>query len=718
MLICLNERSGNRCNGQNRDGAKFCRRCGQRLDYHFTLPVNDPETLVGHYRIVQMIGHGAFGAVYEALDQKNMNRRVALKETLDPNHINSFREEFNALQGLQHDHLPHYYDMFEADGRGYIVMELIPGQDLKEVLQKRKKPLLEGQVLGYALQLCKALHYLHSQGSPILHRDIKPANIRLTPDGLIKLVDFGLLKVGVQMTRKSRRGWTPLYAAPEQQGGGGRGQTDPRSDLYSLGATLYHLLTNTLPIPALDRSFYSPDPLPPPQELIPSLSPRVAQAIMTAMALNPKDRYANAMAMKEAFFNSNRQFDIAASALSSANSAPTEMGTNLGYGQLTATESMTDPFTPIPREELVQAPSPPAGSIRTLVVSQRGAGDYKTISEAIQHASPGSHILVRPGLYVESLIIDKPLEIKGDGPVEDIIVESIDASCLRMQCQRAEVRGLTLRGRVGRKGNNFYIVDIPQGELLLEDCDISSDSLACVAIYGADTNPVIRRCKIHDGKQAGLFVYQNGQGKLEACDIFANARAGVVIAQGGNPLIQRCRIFHGKSNGVYAYYKGQGIIEECEIFANAYAGVAIKEAGNPLIRQCKIYNGLQNGVRVYKSGKGIIENCEIYNNAKAGVEIKQAGNPLIKGCKIHSGQQDGIFVGENGQGTIEACEIFSNAEAGVRLGPNANPVMRDCQIKQNKYYIVKEDGNSVIRLEKDNLTGQAQSTWHIESRLV
>ncbi|MGB0384578.1 MAG: right-handed parallel beta-helix repeat-containing protein [Ardenticatenaceae bacterium] len=717
MLICLHQHNGNYCNTQNRNGANYCAQCGGGLHLHSALPVQNRGTLVRRYRIVRMIGHGAFGAVYEAEDTQDGNRRVALKETLKSNRIQSFREEFKVLQGLRHDHLPRYYDMFEATGRGYLVMELIPGQDLKEVLDKKKQPLLEGQVLGYALQLCKALSYLHNQNPVILHRDIKPANIRLTPDGLIKLVDFGLLKVGKQTTHRWRRGWTPAYAPIEQQWGGG---TDPRSDLYSLGATLYHLLTNRVPLSALKRMASSPDPLRSPSELNSIVSQHVADAIMKAMAVDAQDRYADVARMRHALVTVGAQVVPASRLQTTVIGGVTQIDPNVAPLQFTTTEPMTTP--PVSQaghgHRLVQAPQLVTNSIKTFVVSQRGGGNYKTISEAIQNAAVGSLILVRPGLYAESLVIDKALEISGDGPLKDIVVQSVDASCLRMQCQRAEVRGLTLRARVGPKSKQFYAVDIPQGELLLEDCDIRSDSLACVAIHGADATPVLRRCKIHDGQQAGVFVYDNAQGKLEACDIFANVRAGVVITQGANPLVQNCRIYDGKANGVYAYYKGQGTIEECQIFGNAYAGVAIKQGGNPVVRRCEIHDGLQSGVRVYKDGKGTIEECEIFGNAEAGVEIKLAGNPVIRGCKIHDGQQDGIFVGENGQGTIEECEIFSNAHAGMRIGQNANPVMRRCQIKRNKYQIVKEDKNSVIRLEKGNLTGHAHSAWHIESRLL
>ncbi|NJP06109.1 MAG: serine/threonine protein kinase [Chloroflexaceae bacterium] len=201
--------------------------------------MHNPGTTIKHYQITRVIGYGGFGAVYEAVDTRQANRQVALKETFEPDSIRAFQGEFAILHGLTHDHLPRYDEVFESDGNGYLVMELVPGQSLADVQKQVQGPLLEMQVMGYALQICDALTFLHSQQPPLLHRDIKPANIRLRPDGLIKLVDFGLLKQGTDTTHSSRLGLTTAYAPLEQWGGTGM-HTTPRSDLYSLAASLYH----------------------------------------------------------------------------------------------------------------------------------------------------------------------------------------------------------------------------------------------------------------------------------------------------------------------------------------------------------------------------------------------------------------------------------------------------------------------------------------------
>lgn len=318
MIICFDQRTHIGCGAQNDDSSLRCGTCGRPL--RFALPLHNKGAILGQrYRIERMIGYGGFGAVYEAIDLHNTEIHVAIKETFDHNSIRHFRREFNVLKEHSHDNLPRYYDVFEAedfDENGYLVMEYVPGQSLEDVLNKEQSPLLESQVLGYALQLCDVLNYLHSQTPPIIHRDIKPANIRLTPSGLIKLVDFGLLKAGDQQKRSTVRGATPAYSPYEQFGSGG---ADHRSDIYSLGATLYQLLTAREPVPALDRLDANPDPLKPPHYYNHRISPYVSDAIMKAMRVFQRDRYSHVMEMKQDLLktssNGNGQRSIAVGSL-------------------------------------------------------------------------------------------------------------------------------------------------------------------------------------------------------------------------------------------------------------------------------------------------------------------------------------------------------------------------------------------------------------------
>jgi eukaryotic-like serine/threonine-protein kinase len=293
MLICQERRTGHRCGAINYDDAVYCAQCGRAL--RTALLVRDPGTIIGPYRVLGVIGYGGYGAVYEAEVVRRPDVRVALKETLSFEHVHGFRAEFLVLSALHHDNLPCYHDMFERDERGYLVMELIRGQSLKDIVRKEGGPVLERLALSYADQICDVLIYLHGQQPAIIHRDIKPDNVRITPEGLIKLVDFGLAKAGTETTAH-KQGGTPAYAPPEQWAGG----TDPRSDVYSLGATLFHLLTGRVPPPAALRQNLGGDPLMSPRDVNPRVSEQVGRVVLQSMALRPEQRYPDVESFHEA----------------------------------------------------------------------------------------------------------------------------------------------------------------------------------------------------------------------------------------------------------------------------------------------------------------------------------------------------------------------------------------------------------------------------------
>ncbi len=315
MLICWDQRTGTGCGAENPDSATRCQVCGRSL--RFALPLQNPGVQIRGYQIVRMIGYGGFGAVYQAEVSRQPGTFVALKESFDSAEIENFAGEFAVLHTLDHPNLPRYREIFEEQGNGYLVMEFVPGQSLAEVLEAEGGPLLESQVLGFALQLCDVLDYLHHQNPPILHRDIKPANIRLTPGGRIKLVDFGLFKQGTHSMVTSRIGLSPAYA-PLEQHPLTRGHTDERSDIYALGATLYHLLTGQVPPPAADRIKVDRDPLSSPQEINPQLSPGVASALLRALSPMQAERYPTVAAFKQALIGARMQAEAAPTAVAAA----------------------------------------------------------------------------------------------------------------------------------------------------------------------------------------------------------------------------------------------------------------------------------------------------------------------------------------------------------------------------------------------------------------
>lgn len=265
------------------------------------------DTIVqSRYRIVRKLGRGGMGAVYEAVDQR-LGITVALKETLsaEPSMRKQFEHEARLLASLQHPALPRVTDHFVEGNRAFLVMQFIAGTDLARIIAQQPGPFPRDQVIAWADQLLDALIYLHSHDRQVIHRDIKPHNLKLAASGQIALLDFGLAKAKPSETSVTASrgffGYTRQYAPLEQIEDR---RTDPRSDIYALGATLYHLLTGIKPPDALERASAvinsEPDPLQPANKIHAAVGPQVAAILFKAMALRPEERYANATDFREA----------------------------------------------------------------------------------------------------------------------------------------------------------------------------------------------------------------------------------------------------------------------------------------------------------------------------------------------------------------------------------------------------------------------------------
>jgi eukaryotic-like serine/threonine-protein kinase len=281
------------------------------------MPLQPGHLLRDRYRIQQAVAQGGMGSIYLADDVRLEGRLCAVKEvigdlvTSPADQIEAheqFYREASVLARLDHPSLPKVSDFFAEEGRDYLIMDFVPGQDLANIIAAARDEgrfLPEAEVLGWMKQLIDALIYLHSQEPPVLHRDIKPANLKRTPNGTIKLVDFGLVKLmesDEQRTVTIVQGRGTAHYTPLEQYGGDTGHTDGRSDIYSLGATIYHLLSNEPPTEAKER-FLKPGSLPSLRDINPLVSPRTERAVAWALALHPDERPANVQVFSDALYN-------------------------------------------------------------------------------------------------------------------------------------------------------------------------------------------------------------------------------------------------------------------------------------------------------------------------------------------------------------------------------------------------------------------------------
>lgn len=314
------------CGSKNILGNKYCHECGAPLVSHThpnqsvqatqsavrarkvykpedeedTGPTLLPENAVlqGRYQITKLIGQGGMGAIYLADDLRFSRRVAVIKEMLDhftdPEQrriaTSNFDREAEMLANLKHPGIPEVYDRFTEGNRHYLVMEYIDGADLEQrLLARNNTPFEEEEVLDWAIQICEILAYMHEQDPPIIYRDMKPANLILNQKGQIYVVDFGIAR-HFNPTKKGTMIGTQGYAPPEQY----RGQVEPRSDLYALGATIHHLLTGR------DPQGEAPFSFPPLREENPKVSIQLEKLVARCLSMEPENRFKNAREMMEA----------------------------------------------------------------------------------------------------------------------------------------------------------------------------------------------------------------------------------------------------------------------------------------------------------------------------------------------------------------------------------------------------------------------------------
>ncbi|MFV1968881.1 MAG: protein kinase, partial [Pirellulaceae bacterium] len=403
-----------------------------------------PETLLGtlvdrRYRLARFLGSGSFGFVFEAAEESlgSCVSRVAVKIILPRNEEEraGVRCDVRGLAQLNHDHILVYRTSGEIDegplaGAVFVVTELAD-TSLERELQTARG-IEDGEVRRMALGIACALANCHRLGA--IHRDVKPANIFRVQD-CWKLANFGLRHSKADESRQTAaQEGTYAYMAPEVL----EGETSPKIDVYSFGVTILECLTGELAhcgsTPEAFRDHLASEPA----------------RIHDDLEVSWKDLLAACL-----------EHDPA------KRSSAIEIAERLGG-------SATD-------EPVTSAPVIRPVAMDTLIVSSFGRGQCLTIDEALKIAPENARIFVRPGKYRENVVLDKPAEIIGDGPVQEIILESSRVPLL-VSGAKATVRGLTIRGR-GRNGDlRRFAVEVSEGHLTLAGCEITCDSLACVAV--------------------------------------------------------------------------------------------------------------------------------------------------------------------------------------------------------------------------------------------
>jgi len=385
------------------------------------------ETLQDRYRIVRQLGAGGMGAVYEAVDDR-LQATVAIKETfsVDDRLRRQFEQEARLLAQLHHPALPRVSDYFTENGRAFLVMQFIAGDDLAQIISQQPGPFPRAQVIAWADQLLDALIYLHTRERQIIHRDIKPHNLKLTSSGQIALLDFGLAKTHAadQSTTQSSNsifGYTRRYSPLEQIQDQG---TSPQSDIYALGATLYHLLTGIKPPDALTRAaalaHSKRDPLTSGNEALSIVGPELAAVLNKAMALNATDRYEDATQFREALKRVGRK-DFQSN---------TQVAGNSGSNHSSATLDPFDSYSILKPEENVfqiskrkHVPALFAAVLAIVLIAIAVAYPGSVTNTSAGLLESARHVNVRPASDAATLRLSKP-----EAPAKSAVVRNSSAS--------------------------------------------------------------------------------------------------------------------------------------------------------------------------------------------------------------------------------------------------------------------------------------------------
>ncbi|KAF2393282.1 right-handed parallel beta-helix repeat-containing protein [Pseudomonas frederiksbergensis] len=368
----------------------------------------------------------------------------------------------------------------------------------------------------------------------------------------------------------------------------------------------------------------------------------------------------------------------------------------------------------------------------THIVDALHRGHFTTISEALKVAKAGDQILVRPGTYQEAIVIDKPLEIIGDGPIGEVVIESKNATTVRFHSTMGRLSNLVLRQMGSEK---YFCIDISQGRLDVDGCDITSKKLSGVSVRSG-ASPQFRRNRIHSCGQSGVLIREGSSGTFEDNEIFGNFFSNVFVKAGANPTFRRNRIFESKQSGIYIFEQGYGLFEDNEVFGNGTVAVIIKDDGGPVIRRNRLYESKKHGVLVSACGLGSIEDNEIFGNGRAGVLVEgdsapqlrrndihtnayagvlvgEGSKPVCYRNKIHDNKQGGVYCYEGGGGLFEENEIFSNKNNGFLVKDQANPTLNNNVINKNGKRGIFIGDDAQATLKKNDLRGNNLASLYI-----
>lgn len=401
--------------------------------------------------------------------------------------------------------------------------------------------------------------------------------------------------------------------------------------------------------------------------------------------------------------------------------------------------------------------------MREFIISKGFFSRYSTISKALKAASAGDRLLIKPGVYEESLVIDKAVEIVAEGNLGEVVINSNTESTLIVDAA-AVCQGLKI-SYSGVNQETTAAVDIRANKPVFLNCTVAFSSSNGVIIDG-NSEPVFNNCQIFNNNRFGLFFLENSSGEFENCSVYENRFSNIKLNKIASPKFSSCKIYasregngvyaiegslgefrkcaiyanssinvyletsskvvfeasdiyDSKMSGIYVTNQGEALFKKCNIYGNQNPNVYITESAKPVFESCRIYEGKTNGVMIDDAGEGIFRDCEIFKNVYSNVTTETAGNPVFEDCKIYESAQNGIWICSAGKGSFLNCDIYGNSYSNVKVEENGEPLLTNCLIHDGLAtgILVKEGGKgefhyckSYSNKEQRNIVVKSEAT--------
>ncbi len=647
---------------------------------------------LGKFEVVRLLGRGSMGEVYLGRDPK-LGREVALKvitagTVMGDEAQARFEREARAAALLNHPHIVTVYEFGEDEGLHYLAMEYVHGEELERLIHEKMAP--KAELLEILAQVCDGLAYAHEHG--VIHRDIKPANILVNRHGKrprAKLMDFGVAQMGPSgLTQAGTWMGTVSYMAPEYLD---TGKATQASDIFALGVILYEILTggrkpfvgDTTTLVLNRILLHPPDPIFPSD--VKDVSTQLLKVVERSLAKAPEDRYPDAEALS--------------TAIREALKGPLEAASVL----------------PIhPKKEI-------AG--QRIRVGKGGPGNCLSLKVALRQAVHGTEIVLLPGIYRESVVVDKEVTILAQGEPGEVVIEGVAGPALVIQSRGVSLRGLTLQAPTGSAA-----LRISGGAPRIETCLLKAGA-SCAELDGTGTSPVFRDCtfqaegpvglqaaagtlaRIEGGRIQGflragvdvgagaqvtlqgvmlgpgegvaLKVRNRGQATLDGCILSAEA-GSVEVEEDARVQLSHCRLMDSRFAGLLALEHSQAVLESCDIGNHVCAGVHVLAGANVVLRQCRLMGNAGFGVSIMDRGLATMEGCLVQANGGTGLLINHGATVQARNCVFSEGRSLGVDCSEGGQGVLDACEISGNAGAGVQVEAGGSLLLVRCTLKEGR----------------------------------